>query len=84
MAPAFNPPADGTALDGLTRGWARIERAARNGQDREARLAMMSASMQDTLAFQKGLGVLHSLSHSLGGINQRLHHGTQNAIFHWP
>jgi alcohol dehydrogenase class IV len=33
------------------------------------------------MAFQKGLGCVHSLSHSLGGINPRLHHGTLNAVF---
>ncbi len=81
MAPAFNPPADGIALDGLTRGWAHIERATRDGSDREARLNMMSASMQGAMAFQKGLGCVHSLSHSLGGVNPRLHHGTLNAMF---
>ena len=81
MAPAFNPPADGIALDGLARGWAHIERATRDGADREARLNMMSASMQGAMAFQKGLGCVHSLSHSLGGVDPRLHHGTLNAIF---
>jgi hypothetical protein len=81
MAPAFNPPADGIALDGLERGWAHIERATHDGQDREARLNMMSASMQGAMAFQKGLGCVHSLSHSLGGVNPRLHHGTLNALF---
>ena len=81
MAPAFNPPADGIALDGLTRGWAHIERATRDGADREARLNMMSASMQGAMAFQKGLGCVHSLSHSLGGVDPRLHHGTLNAMF---
>jgi alcohol dehydrogenase class IV len=81
MAPAFNPPADGIGLDGLERGWAHIERATRNGQDREARLNMMSASMQGAMAFQKGLGCVHSLSHSLGGVDPRLHHGTLNAMF---
>ena len=81
MAAAFNPPADGIALDGLRRGWAHIERATHNGQDREARLNMMSASMQGAMAFQKGLGCVHSLSHSLGGVNPRLHHGTLNAMF---
>ncbi|MBC7600459.1 MAG: iron-containing alcohol dehydrogenase, partial [Polaromonas sp.] len=35
MAPAFNPPADGIGLDGLQRGWAHIERATRDGSDRE-------------------------------------------------
>ena len=81
MAPPFNPPADGIALDGLTRGWAHIERATKDGSDREARLNMMSASMQGAMAFQKGLGCVHSLSHSLGGVNPRLHHGTLNAMF---
>ena len=81
MAPSFNPPADGIALDGLWRAWAHIERATKEPHDREARLNMMSASMQGAMAFQKGLGCVHSLSHSLGGINPRLHHGTLNAIF---
>ncbi|MFT3856930.1 MAG: iron-containing alcohol dehydrogenase [Aquabacterium sp.] len=81
MAPAFNPPADGIALDGLERAWHHIERATRDGSDREARLNMMSASMQGAMAFQKGLGAVHSLSHSLGGVNPKLHHGTLNAMF---
>ncbi|MCB2018140.1 MAG: iron-containing alcohol dehydrogenase [Hydrogenophaga sp.] len=81
MAPAFNPPADGIGLDGLQRGWAHIERATRDGSDREARMNMMSASMQGAMAFQKGLGCVHSLSHSLGGVNPKLHHGTLNALF---
>lgn len=81
MAAPFNPPADGIALDGLARGWTHIERATSNGQDRDARLNMMSASAQGALAFQKGLGCVHSLSHSLGGVNPGLHHGTLNAMF---
>jgi 4-hydroxybutyrate dehydrogenase len=81
MAHAVNPPADGIALDGLARGWSHIERATRDGQDRKARWNMMSASMQGAMAFQKGLGCVHSLSHSLGGVNPRLHHGTLNAMF---
>ncbi len=85
MAPSFNPPADGIALDGLARAWAHIERAtlsARNSAvDPEARRQLMSASMQGAMAFQKGLGCVHSLSHSLGGVNPALHHGTLNAVF---
>jgi len=81
MAAPFNPPADGIALDGLQRAWAHIERATKDGSDREARLNLMSASMQGAMAFQKGLGCVHSLSHSLGGVDPRLHHGTLNAMF---
>lgn len=53
MAPAFNPPADGIALDGLWRAWAHIERATKEPHDREARLNMMSASMQGAMAPSK-------------------------------
>src|ERR1700712_3842032 len=84
LPPAFTPPADGIALDGLERAWAHIERATKDGQDRDARLNMMSASMQGAMAFQKGLGCVHSLSHPMGGlvVNGRtgLHHGTLNAV----
>ncbi|HEY1130058.1 MAG TPA: iron-containing alcohol dehydrogenase [Roseateles sp.] len=81
LAPAFNPPADGIALEGLRRGWQSIERATHDGQDRDARLDMMCASVHGALAFQKGLGAVHSLSHALGGLEPRLHHGTLNAVF---
>ncbi|HEY8048446.1 MAG TPA: iron-containing alcohol dehydrogenase [Ramlibacter sp.] len=81
MSAAVNPPADGIGLDGLERGWANIERATKDGRDREARFNLMSASMEGAMAFQKGLGCVHSLSHSLGGVDPRLHHGTLNAMF---
>jgi len=81
MAAAFNPPADGIALDGLWRAWSHIERATAQGSDVQARTQLMSASMQGAMAFQKGLGCVHSLSHSLGGVDPRLHHGTLNALF---
>jgi 4-hydroxybutyrate dehydrogenase len=84
LSSAFNPPADGIALDGLARAWRSIERATADGSDLNARLDMMSASMQGALAFQKGLGAVHSLSHPLGGLKingaTSLHHGTLNAI----
>jgi 4-hydroxybutyrate dehydrogenase len=77
----FNPPAEGIALDGLERGLAHIERATKDGSDREARRQMMSAAMQGAMAFQKGLGCVHSLSHALGGLSgHQLHHGTLNAV----
>lgn len=81
MSSALNPVADGIALEGLHRGWRSIIPATRNGQNREARLDMMAAAMNGALAFQKGLGCVHSLSHALGGLNPKYHHGTLNAIF---
>ncbi len=80
LAPGFNPPAEGIALDGLRRAWRHIDLAFNEPDNIEARANMMSASLQGALAFQKGLGCVHSLSHSLGGINPRLHHGTLNAV----
>lgn len=80
LSKAVNPPADAIAFDGLRRACRFIERAVRNGADREARWQLMSASMQGAMAFQKGLGAVHSLSHALGALPVRPHHGTLNAL----
>ncbi|WAC70907.1 iron-containing alcohol dehydrogenase [Roseateles sp. SL47] len=81
MSAAFNPAADGMALEGLRRGWRQVEQATRHGDDMAARLDLMAASTLGALAFQKGLGCVHSLSHALGGLMPTLHHGTLNAVF---
>jgi hypothetical protein len=80
LAPAINPPADAIALDGLARAARHLERAVADGTDREARWNMMMASMEGAMAFQKGLGAVHALSHPLGALPQRPHHGTLNAV----
>lgn len=81
IATAYNPPADGVALDGLRRAAAYIERAVDKGSDVIARREMMAAAMNGALAFQKGLGGVHAMSHALGGLSgHHLHHGTLNAI----
>jgi len=78
----FNPVADAIALDGLARGYRNIRKATRNGSDIEARTEMLMSSLQGGLSLQKGLGLVHSLSHPLGSLrNKHLHHGTLNAIF---
>ena len=84
LAPSFNPPADGIALEGLRRGWANIRLAVEEPANRDARTNMAIVATMGAMAFQKGLGCVHSLSHSLGGINPKLHHGTLNAIFMPP
>lgn len=81
MSAAVNPPADAIALEGLTRGYGAIRKAVSLGSDRSARWDMMMASMEGAMAFQKGLGAVHSLSHPLGALPElRLHHGTLNAV----
>ncbi|HEV7260645.1 MAG TPA: iron-containing alcohol dehydrogenase [Bosea sp. (in: a-proteobacteria)] len=81
LSPRDNPPAEAIALDGLKRAAAFIERAVKDGSDREARKEMMMAALQGGLTFQKGLGAVHALSHPLGGLKEvSLHHGTLNAV----
>jgi alcohol dehydrogenase class IV len=80
-SPRFNPPADAIALDGTGRIWRHLETAVRTGSDLAARSEMMLGAVMGGLAFQKGLGAVHSLSHALGGLQDlKLHHGTLNAI----
>ena len=56
-------------------------RAVKNGQDLEARWNMMMASTEGAMAFSKGLGAVHSMSHALGADQElRLHHGTLNGV----
>ena len=82
LSNAYNPPADGIALDGLEKAWTWVERATRDGSDREARYNMAMAAMEGAMVFQKGLGAVHALSHPTGGLKgYRLHHGTLNAVY---
>jgi 4-hydroxybutyrate dehydrogenase len=81
MAPAFNPPAEAIALDGLRRGLRSIEIATDDGANRTARNDMMMCALEGAMAFQKGLGAVHALTHPLGAIKDlNLHHGTLNAV----
>ncbi len=81
MAPAVNPPADAIAIDGLRRGWGAIRRAVADGADRTARWEMMMSALEGAMAFQKGLGAVHALTHPLGAVKAlNLHHGTLNAV----
>lgn len=81
VAPAINPPAEAIALDGFTRVVKHIERAVADGSDREARWHMMMGAMEGAMAFQKGLGAVHGMSHPLGALPElKLHHGTLNAV----
>ena len=84
LAPASNPPAEGIGYDGVWRsvGQGYLKRAVADGSDKDARWHMMMASYEGALAFVKGLGGVHALSHSAGRLEDlRLHHGTLNAIW---
>lgn len=84
-SPRVNPPAEAIALDGAGRIWRQIENACRDGRNAAARSEMMMGALMGGLAFQKGLGAVHALSHALGGLKDvSLHHGTLNAILMPP
>lgn len=81
LTPTVNPPADGVGLDGLWRGWRNIEKAVKDGSDKQARFEMMMASTEGAHAFTMGLGSVHAMSHAIGRREDlRLHHGTLNAV----
>jgi alcohol dehydrogenase len=79
-APGFHPMADGIAVEGvrLVKEW--LPRAVRDGRDLAARARMMAAASMGAVAFQKGLGAIHALSHPVGALYDT-HHGLTNAVF---
>lgn len=69
-----NPPLQAVALDGIARVVRYVGRATADGQDREARAAMLMAALEGGMAIWNGLGPIHSLSMAFG--DSPLHHGT--------
>ncbi len=84
LSPQVNPPAEAVGLDGLRRalGHGHLLGAVQDGRDPDARWNMMMASTEGAMAFSKGLGSVHAMSHACGALpGLRLHHGTLNAVF---
>jgi len=79
LALGYNPMCDAIALQGAKLSMQNLARAVTNGNDLEARSNMMMAAMMGAVAFQKGLGAVHSLAHPLSSV-ANLHHGTTNGI----
>ncbi|MCY3623293.1 MAG: iron-containing alcohol dehydrogenase, partial [Gammaproteobacteria bacterium] len=83
LSPEVNPPAEAVACDGIERGIreGNLLRAFQDGSDKDARWHMMMAATEGAMAFSKGLGSVHSMSHACGADQTlRLHHGTLNAV----
>ena len=78
-SPFFHPMSQGIALEGLRLVLENLPRAYADGSDIEARAQMMAAAAMGAVAFQKGLGAIHSLSHPVGAV-YGTHHGTTNAV----
>lgn len=79
LAPTYHPMSEGIALEGMRLVKEYLPRAVRNGTDVEARLNMLVASTMGATAFQRGLGAIHAVSHSVGALYDS-HHGLLNAI----
>lgn len=77
--PAFYPMCDGIALEGIRLIVDALPRAVRDGKDLDARGKMLVAAAMGAVAFQKDLGVVHSLAHPLSTICG-MHHGLANAL----
>ncbi|HHL21955.1 MAG TPA: iron-containing alcohol dehydrogenase, partial [Aliiroseovarius sp.] len=69
----------GIALEGMRLVREYLPRAYKDGTDIEARANMLAAGSMGAVAFQKGLGVIHALSHPVGAV-YGTHHGTTNAV----
>jgi alcohol dehydrogenase class IV len=78
LAKNYHPLCDGIALEGMRLISLSIEKAV-NKPDLESRSQMLLASMMGAIAFQKGLGVVHSLAHPLSSLLDT-HHGLANAV----
>lgn len=78
-SPFYHPMSQGIALEGMRLVKENLPKAVKDGSDIEARSHMMSAAAMGAVAFQKGLGAIHSLSHPVGAI-YNTHHGMTNAV----
>ena len=78
-SPHYHPMSQGIALEGMRLVIENLPRAYADGTDIEARGHMMTAAAMGAVAFQKGLGAIHALSHPIGA-HHGTHHGTTNAV----
>ena len=76
----FHPFSQGIALEGMFIVKNNLIKAYHDGSNLDARGSMLAASSMGSIAFQKGLGAIHSLSHPVGAI-YNTHHGLTNAVF---
>lgn len=79
LSRGFQPVCDAIALGGAEIAYRNLPRVIGHPGDLEARGQMMIAAMMGAIAFQKGLGAVHSLAHPLSS-EFGMHHGTSNAV----
>ena len=79
VCPVFHPMCDAIALEAVRIVVDYLPRAVTHGDDLDARGRMLIAASMGAVAFQKDLGVAHSLAHPLSS-EHGVHHGLANAI----
>jgi alcohol dehydrogenase class IV len=79
ISKGYHPICDAIALSGARMVWENLPRVMADPRDIEARTQMMMASIMGAIAFQKGLGAVHSLAHPLSS-DCGMHHGTSNVV----
>jgi len=77
--PMFHPMCDGAALEALRLIGPALPRAVTTPDDIDARCAMLAGSCLAGVAFLKGLGLVHAISHMIGA-EYDTHHGLTNAV----
>jgi alcohol dehydrogenase class IV len=80
FAPMFHPMSEGIAVEGARLVKEALPRAVADGSDLEARAMLMAAASMGAVAFQKGLGAIHAVSHPVGALYDTPH-GLTNAVF---
>lgn len=78
-APGYHPMAEGIAIEAIRMIAKYLPIAFADGKNLEARGQMLTASSMGAVAFQKGLGSIHSVAHQLGAI-YNIQHGLANSI----
>jgi alcohol dehydrogenase class IV len=79
LAPVYHPMADGVALEGIRLCLANLQIVVADGKNLDARAQMQMAASMGAVAFQKDLGMVHSLAHPLSA-RHGTHHGFANAL----
>ena len=75
----WHPLCDALALEAIRLIYRHLRAAVDNGNDLESRGAMLTGSCLAGIAFQKGLGLVHAMSHMVGAVCDT-HHGLTNAV----
>ncbi len=79
LVPGFNPLCDGLALEGLALVSKWLQISVNEPHNMKARGAMLVGSCLGGIAFLKGLGLVHAISHMVGA-EFDTQHGLTNAV----